>query len=81
MVFLLFMDEFLQDGERNIGSIVGMAGNGIINDYPISNFDRSGVGRVVNNLGRNPGWEYSMVDRNGLKLLGHNTKEDNLTKK
>ena len=32
MVSHLFMEEYLQDGEMNIGSIVGMAGNGIINE-------------------------------------------------
>ncbi len=71
MVFLLFMDEYLQDGERNIGSIAGMAGNGIINNCPISNFNRFGVGRPVNNL-HNAVWQYSMTDRNGHKQLRHN---------
>ncbi len=32
MVSHLFMEECLQDGEMNIGSIVGMGGNGIINE-------------------------------------------------
>jgi len=77
MMFLLFMDEYLQDGERNIGNIAGMAGNGTINDCPISNFNRFGVGRPVNNLAHNPEWQYSMADRNGHRQLGHNPMEEN----
>ena len=50
MVFHLFMEEYLHDGEMNIGSIVGMVENGIINEYLIPNFNRSIKGMFVNNL-------------------------------
>jgi hypothetical protein len=53
MVFHLFMEEYLQDGEMNIGSIVGKAENGIINEYLTRNFNRCGKGRFVSNLDRN----------------------------
>jgi hypothetical protein len=47
------MEEYLPDGEMNIGSIVGMAENGIINEYLTRNFNRTGKGMFVSNLGRN----------------------------
>ena len=47
------MEEYLQDGEMNIGSIVGMGENGIINDYLIRDFNRSIKGMFVSNLDRN----------------------------
>jgi len=54
MVFHLFMEEYLQDGEVNIKSIVGMGRNGIINEYLTQNFNRCTKGMFVSNLDRNP---------------------------
>ena len=45
----LFMEEYLHDGERIIGSIVGMAENGIISEYLIRNFNESIKGMFVSN--------------------------------
>ena len=50
LVFHLFMEEYLHGGEMNIGSIVGMAENGIINEYLIRNFNRSIKGMFVGNI-------------------------------
>jgi len=54
MGFHLFMEEYLQDGEVNIESIVGMGRNGIINEYLTQNFNRCTKGMFVSNLDRNP---------------------------
>ena len=51
MVFHLFMEEYLQDGEMTIETIVGKVENGIINEYLIRNFNRSIKGMFVRNLG------------------------------
>ena len=53
MVFHLFMEEYIQNGEMNIGSIVGMAENGIINEYLTRNFNRIGKRMFVSNLDGN----------------------------
>jgi len=53
MVFHLFMEEYLQDGEMNIGSIVGKAENGIINEFLTRNFNKCGTGMLGSNLDRN----------------------------
>jgi len=50
MVFHLFMEEYLQDGEMIIETIVGKAENGIINEYLTDNFKRTGKGIFVSNL-------------------------------
>ena len=56
MVFPLFMGEYLVDGEMNIGSIVGMAENGIMNEYLTLNFNRCIKGMFM-----------KMPDSHGLK--------------
>jgi hypothetical protein len=45
-----FMEEYLPDGEMTIGSTVGMATNGIINEYLTRNFNRCIKGIIVSNL-------------------------------
>jgi hypothetical protein len=44
------MEEYLQDGEMIIETIVGKAENGIINEYLTDNFKRTGKGIFVSNL-------------------------------
>ena len=50
MVFRLFMEECLFDGEMNIGSIVGMVENGTMNEYRTLNFNRCIKGMFMSNL-------------------------------
>jgi hypothetical protein len=54
MPFHPFTEEYLQDGEMNIENTVGMAKNGIINEYHTRNFDRTIKGMFVRNLDGNP---------------------------
>ena len=67
MVFRLFMEEYLQDGEMTTGHIVGMGMNFIISVYLIRNFNRFGKGISVNNLSRNIEWDHSMPGRRGIQ--------------
>ena len=44
------MEEYHQDGEMTIETIVGMVGHGTTNGYPIRNFNRFIKGMFVRNL-------------------------------
>jgi len=49
MVFHLFIEEYIQDGEMTTERIVGMAESGIINEYLTRSFERCGKGIIVSN--------------------------------
>ena len=53
MVFHPFMEEYHQDGEMTIETIVGMVDHGTTNGYPMRNFNRFIKGMFVSNLDRN----------------------------
>jgi hypothetical protein len=50
MVFHPFMEEYHQDGEMTIETIVGMVDHGTTNGYPMRNFNRFIKGMFVRNI-------------------------------